>query len=61
MLNYNFDLDEIIYMQNEELYGNITYNTIISNTIKANNIYMEILNDMIKHLTNDTELGKKKF
>lgn len=61
MLNYNFDLDEIIYMQNEELYGNITYNTIISNTIKANNIYMEILNDMIKHLTNDTELGKKIF
>jgi len=61
MIDYNFDLDEIIYMQNQEMQGNITYNIIMSNAIKANIIYMQIINDMIKHVTNDSELGMKIF
>jgi hypothetical protein len=61
MIDYNFDLEQILYMQNEELRGNITYNIIMSNAIKANIIYMQIINDMIKHVTSDAELGMKIF
>jgi|SaaInl6LU_22_DNA_1037377.scaffolds.fasta_scaffold11899_2 hypothetical protein len=61
MIDYNFDLEQILYMQNQELKGNITYNIIMSNAIKANIIYMQIINDMIKHVTSDSELGMKIF
>lgn len=61
MIDYNFDLDEIIYMQNQEMQGNITSGIIMSNAIKAKIIYMQIINDMIKHVTNDSELGMKIF
>lgn len=61
MIDYNFDLDEIIYMQNQEMQGNITYNIITANAVKANIIYMQIINDMIKHVTSDSELGMKIF
>ena len=61
MIDYNFDVDEIIYVENLELRGNITYNIIKTNAVKANIIYMQIINDMIKHVTSDTELGIKIF
>ena len=61
MIDYNFDLDEIIYMQNQEMQGNITSSIIMTNVVKANIIYMQIINDMIKHVTSDAELGMKIF
>ena len=61
MIDYNFDLDEIIYMQNQEMQGNITSSIIMTNIVKANIIYMQIINDMIKHVTSDAELGMKIF
>lgn len=61
MIDYNFDLEQIIYMQNQELRGTITSNIIMTNIIKANIIYMQIINDMIKHVTSDAELGMKIF
>ena len=61
MIDYHFDLDEIIYMQNYEMKGNIAYSIIMTNAVKANIIYMQIINDMIKHVTNDSELAMKIF
>lgn len=61
MIDYNFDLDNIIYMQNYEMKGKITYSIIMTNVVKANTIYMQIINDMIKHVTNDAKLAMKIF
>lgn len=61
MIDYNFDLDNIIYMQNYEMKGKITYSIIMTNVVKANIIYMQIINDMIKHVTNDVKLAAKIF